>query len=527
MKTKNLKKLFVSTAAPLFILLLLAFAPYLARAANGAAASTVAGADATPPSDVENLKAAPDDGAVTLSWNVATDNVGVKGYKIYYGTGSATGGGGSYALGPLDAGNKISYKLSGLQNNQKYYFAVTAYDAAGNESVNYSLEASATPAATYHAAADNQAPKVLKAEAVSKTQVRVTFSEAVKLPATTPESAFSIKNDSDAKNLAVSRAALDPQDQTNQTVLLTTATQQAGAPYILTAGIGIKDGSGNPIISGTSDTAPFTGTDLDTAAAAKSAMQSGQSQQPAMQNQAQGPQIKAVNAPDAMHVEVTFFEPVVLKNDGRENFIISEEQNVSNTLDISAVTLDAAKTKATLTTVQQKAVKYNLFAVDVANDAGTKIDLANNVAMFTGSVLVAENTTTPPPPGTGEDKTLPEDARDFMAKMIKKLIVTLAWKGSANTVGDLANYVLYMGTDGKSYGDGIAIDPAALNFDVTDIAPKVKYFFKLTARDKAGNESQGVTTTFKLPSTGPELGLLLLGSLGLGKFLKRRKKVSR
>jgi len=51
----------------------------------------------------------------------------------------------------------------------------------------------------------------------------------------------------------------------------------------------------------------------------------------------------------------------------------------------------------------------------------------------------------------------------------------------------------------------------------------MEYFFKMAARDSSGNESQGVVTTFTLPATGPELGLLLLGSLALSKLLKRRK----
>jgi len=52
-----------------------------------------AATDTALPSDVENLKATSGNGKVTLSWDTATDNVGIKGYKIYYGANSVTNDG--------------------------------------------------------------------------------------------------------------------------------------------------------------------------------------------------------------------------------------------------------------------------------------------------------------------------------------------------------------------------------------------------------------------------------------------------
>ncbi|MBK7549801.1 MAG: fibronectin type III domain-containing protein [Rhodoferax sp.] len=61
------------------------------------------------------------------------------GYRVYYGTSS-----GSYVQvrgAGLNAGPTATYTVTGLQSGQRYYFAVTAYDAAGNEST-YSAEVS-------------------------------------------------------------------------------------------------------------------------------------------------------------------------------------------------------------------------------------------------------------------------------------------------------------------------------------------------------------------------------------------------
>lgn len=61
------------------------------------------------------------------------------GYRIYFGTAP---GAYSQARGQgLDAGRTTSFIVNGLQRGMTYYFAVTSYDFAGNES-SYSAEVS-------------------------------------------------------------------------------------------------------------------------------------------------------------------------------------------------------------------------------------------------------------------------------------------------------------------------------------------------------------------------------------------------
>jgi hypothetical protein len=72
---------------------------------------------------------------LNLSWVAPTTNsdgtalTDLAGYKVYYGTAS-----GVYGT-PTDAGNVITYTLTGLTKGQTYYVAVTAYDTSNNESV--------------------------------------------------------------------------------------------------------------------------------------------------------------------------------------------------------------------------------------------------------------------------------------------------------------------------------------------------------------------------------------------------------
>ena len=73
-----------------------------------------------------------------LSWTASTAS-DVVGYRLYYGTSSRT-----YLQAPgagINVGRTTAFTASGLQFGQLYYFAVTAYDAAGNES-SFSPEAS-------------------------------------------------------------------------------------------------------------------------------------------------------------------------------------------------------------------------------------------------------------------------------------------------------------------------------------------------------------------------------------------------
>ena len=132
---KNKKGLLLSTVAS-FILLI--------------SSVSAQEADITPPADVENAPAVTSvgDGEVSLQWDVATDNVGVTGYKVYYGMDS---------LADQTEEDRTEYEsfvkvddvnqttVTGLTNGTMYYFSVTALDAAGNESEYYSPEAQAMP----------------------------------------------------------------------------------------------------------------------------------------------------------------------------------------------------------------------------------------------------------------------------------------------------------------------------------------------------------------------------------------------
>jgi lysophospholipase L1-like esterase len=88
-------------------------------------------ADTTAPTAPTALKAASPKNKVNLSWTGSTDTggSGLAGYRIWRGTGGATG---SFSAISTTAGT--SYSDMNVMTKQAYWYRVTAFDLAGNES---------------------------------------------------------------------------------------------------------------------------------------------------------------------------------------------------------------------------------------------------------------------------------------------------------------------------------------------------------------------------------------------------------
>jgi fibronectin type 3 domain-containing protein len=101
-------------------------------------ATTAAAVDSTPPTAPSALKASPAKRKVNLSWTGSTDaGSGVAGYRVYRSS-SATG---TFAVVATAPSTSVSVAA---ETGVTYWYRVTAYDVAGNESA---------PSATVRAAA--------------------------------------------------------------------------------------------------------------------------------------------------------------------------------------------------------------------------------------------------------------------------------------------------------------------------------------------------------------------------------------
>lgn len=508
--TKN-KTLFYIVSGVIALFLILSTVP----AANAESLD----ADIIPPDDVENLAISIYDQSVVLSWDVATDNVGVTGYNIYYGNEPVTADGGEYTE-KIGAGDVIEYLVGDLENGETYYFAVTAYDAAGNESENYSEEVSGTPDATYgtpparftmHEAADEEPPAVTDAQAPDNETVIVVFSKGVVLPAMNPEDAFTIINNTTSELLDVLNVEMDPEDLMGETVVLTTARQEAGVEYLLTAGIQIEDTAGNPIVSGTSDTAAFIG----------SIVEPGEDLTDELpEDDLIPPTVVSASSTGPTSVRVVFSEPVILSSDPEMNFFIAEEQNALSSLDILAIEIDESGSVVNIETAPQDNIIYKVMVSNVIDESGNDIDPEQNSALFEGGIPVEEEEEMEEPPVLS---LTPENVRNFVATIVREVVVRLTWELPDDP--SIVDLILYKSEDGgNTYDSGTSLGTDREEVEVTGLTPGEEYYFKLTTMNEAGEESEGVIRSIKLPETGMGLGLLIGASMGLAAFKNKKKK---
>ena len=84
-----------------------------------------------PPPPPARLLGISHDGAVELRWSRVPES-DLVGYLVYYGdgTGEYMGRGAAEGPSPVDAGQNLTFKLSGLPNGKLLYIAVAAYDSA-------------------------------------------------------------------------------------------------------------------------------------------------------------------------------------------------------------------------------------------------------------------------------------------------------------------------------------------------------------------------------------------------------------
>ncbi|PIQ78597.1 hypothetical protein COV82_00335 [Candidatus Peregrinibacteria bacterium CG11_big_fil_rev_8_21_14_0_20_46_8] len=473
-----------------------------------------AGTDALEPSDVDNVRLIEGDGQIRVMWDAAQDNVGVTAYKIYRGTQSVQNPEDIYNLPVITTSNVTEYVVDNLTNGTTYYFAVTAVDAAGNESLNYSLEAEGTPQINGQRDAsieDNgRAPEVKNVRAEDGLTVLIEFSEPVWLPQENPESAFQIRNSADDSQLAVERAEIYADDETGATVMLMTSPQQEGAEYELTVGIEIQDYYDNPLISGTADTGVFTGAAVPEPDTAPPPSNSGNNAD------TDGPRITSAVADFNDRITVYFDEPVVIPPNATEEVFIFPRDRGDQELMVKNVSASVDGKIVFVTTEAQRAVDYDIRLENFKDIAGNLIDVNANAWTVAGNA-----------PTTLQDLIPPEDVTNLVAKLkeAEENVVELSWDHSVNSAGDLADYLLYQGEgeDARVFGPSVSVGSASDKVEVRDLEPGNWYSFRLSATDLTGNESDGAFANFYLPETGPGMAAAGLTALMMG-WARRRKK---
>lgn len=265
-----------------------------------------------------------------------------------------------------------------------------------------------------------------------------------------------------------------------------------------------------------------------------------------------------------------FTEGILLADENPEtNFSITPYNNPNEYLEIEKAEYEISDTylKSIILTTKEQENEQNYIVtagINIISLAGNPvISGVYDTGFFIGSdVLISDEeaaaltqelkpettTETPDTPKTEtgsitetttEEKTTdviaPEEIQNFEITITEKLIelneylLTLSWTQSINTAGDLIDQILYKSLNrGETYDSGISLGPNATKYE-TRLEGGKEYTFKITTKDRTGNESTGVIKSIrlpKLPDTGPAgmalFGILLSG-LGARGIQKRRK----
>jgi len=427
--------------------------------------------------------------SVTLKWNAVANATN---YKVLYGT-LPVDSNAEYNRPPIDAGKVTSYTVNNLTNGTKYYFSVIATNGAVT-SLYYGDEVSATPTAE----GANAAPTIFSTTADSADSFVMSFSKEMNL-ATDLASQIKIVKSNDASPLAVKYTT----KVDSKTLKVTTDPQDAGSEYRITVTDQIKDTAGtslesmerSSILIGFS--APLV-SDLF-----GSAEDSGDLK------------VTAVTVlPDKKGVELAFNKQVVIGENPVSQIAIVETNNPTNTLGVVAVRENKEdNSKILIVTEEQKEVSYTILVTGFKDAAGKLIAEANSTVEFNGGATQA-----------GTPQEVVDLAGDFVD--LAKIIVNLTWGSSPDVdVADFKGYSVYLSTDGGTTFDLLnELEKGATEFTTDSLTPAEKYLFKVTAKNEAG-ESEGAVVELELPGTGPAgIAMLAFGSLGLGRFVTRRKK---
>lgn len=140
-----------------------------APTASATPVPTSGSTDSTPPSAPSNLRTTgATSTSVGLAWDAATDNVGVTSYAVWRGDASKN----NWQLAGTTSGSTRTFTDSGRAAGTTYSYAVYAYDAAGNRSVNCSnVLLASTPSGTTTDTTAPSAPTGLKVTGVASSAV--------------------------------------------------------------------------------------------------------------------------------------------------------------------------------------------------------------------------------------------------------------------------------------------------------------------------------------------------------------------
>lgn len=286
-------------------------------------------------------------GDVVVSWDPNSESDLAK-YEVFMGEAS-----GIY-INSVDVGTQTQFTWQSLEAGKTYYFAVTAWDQAGNES-GFSEEVNITINSS-----DTTPPSPLTASLLGETALDILFSEPLSKQSVEVEANYSINN-----GVQVIGAVID--DQNLALVHFLTTTHPLGTDFTVTIN-NIQDLTGNTISA--NSTANYRSPDA-----------------PIDPTDTTSPQLVNAVLTDLTHLDVPFSEKIDRASaEQKSNYTIDQG------VDVLQASLNSAQTKVTLTTSTHfNGVRHKLTVNQVKDLAGNAI-FGNSSISYEANVDDGDNT---------------------------------------------------------------------------------------------------------------------------------------
>ncbi len=392
------------------------------------------------PSDVDNLTAEAQDKAVNLVWSPATDDGIIYQYKIYYGTSQVLEPDDSYDAHIVVDGELTEYLVGNLLNDVQYYFAVTAVDDQGQESDNYSPEASATPTLGGSSSGN---PEVLSAQHKAPNEILVTMSESVQVDSSTDS--FLVVHASDDEQIGISNTIVNSE----KVIILLSEDLIVGDQYFITATSGVEDMDGNPVSSGITDTIDLFALDEFPVDEPEPVVTPPTEEEPLI------PEESVIETPEDN------LPPAVIPNDEEEfDFLDTfledpENANINNDTSLEDLELEGEQPSE------------NLEAEDNSQSSAP-------------------------------DNQPPQDARNLQVDTStaqSEGSVMVSWTPAVDIDDDIADQVLYTRVGLGEWDGGYSLGKDVTSTEI-DVAQNQNYQVRIVTIDRSGNESMGTEFTF-------------------------------
>ncbi len=434
---------------------------------NTATVTTPDNADTTAPSNVTNLQAANiTQTTANLTWNAATDNVGVTGYDIFRGT-EAT---------PFATATTNSFQLTGLTPGTTTTYVVKAKDAAGNTSVSNSNTATVTTLDN----ADTTAPSNvanLQVANITQTTADLTWDAATDNVGVT---GYDIFRGTEVTAFATSTTnsfqltGLTPNTTTTYVVKAKDAAGNTSVSNSNTVSVTTLDDSGNPtycaagsqgtnyiaqVVFGTIDNSSTNGS-YSNFTSQSTTVQRGQS-------------LSLTITPGITATNWTGNVVAGWIDWNRDGTFSTAERVLLKTPGVGGETTTVTVPNDAQFGSTRLRVRYRWSSTP--NPCGTSSNDGDEVEDYT--VVVANG---------NDDTTPPSNVANLQATNITQTTADLSWNAATDNVG-VTGYDVFQGST-------LLTTVTGTTYNVTGLTAGTAYTFSVRAKDAAGNESASSTT---------------------------------